>query len=211
MHLQQRAGHRRSQDSRERRRGHEDRGDGGALARGKPVAEIENDAREEPGLGGPQQEPQDVETVRSLHECHGAGDQAPGDHHPGDPDAGADLLQHEVRRHLEQEIAEEEDAGAETEHGGREPQLLVHGQRREADVDAVDEGYEVEQHHEGNDAQGDFAQHARLQLGTHRTGSSPDWSCLCCFWSARRPARQRPPCGRSRADSIGSRLYKKMI
>src|SRR5664280_3822683 len=88
------------------------------------------------------------------------------------------LVENEVRRHLEQEIAEKEDAGAEAEYGRRETQVLVHSQRREANVDAVDEGNEVEQHHEGNDAQGDLAQRARFQLGTHSVGSSPDLYCF---------------------------------
>jgi hypothetical protein len=52
-----------------------------------------------------------------------------------------------------------------------------HRQRRETDVDAVDEGNEVEQHHEGDDAQGDLAQHALFELGAH-VGSSPGLSCF---------------------------------
>ena len=49
------------------------------------------------------------------------------------------LLQHEVARDLEQEIADEEDAGAEAEYRRREAEILVHGERGEADIDPVEE------------------------------------------------------------------------
>jgi hypothetical protein len=35
-------------------------------------------------------------------------------------------LQREIARHLEQEIADEEDAGAGAEHRGAEPEIIVH-------------------------------------------------------------------------------------
>ena len=176
--LQQRAGHRRAQHGRERRCRHEDRGHGGALLRRKPVAEIEDDAGEESGFRRAKQEAQRIEAGGALNECHGTGNQAPGDHHPRDPDPRADLVEHEVRRHFEQEVAEEEYTGAEAEHRRRKPEILVHRQRGEADVDAVDEGDEIQQHHEGDDAQCDLAQHACFKLGAHRMVSSPDRYCF---------------------------------
>jgi hypothetical protein len=93
--------------------------------------------------------------------------------------------------HLEQEIAEEEDAGAEAEHGRREAEILVHGQRRETDVHAVDEGNEVQEHDERDDAQRDLAQYARFQFGTHWTVSSPVVVVVLCGSLHQRPQRRQ--------------------
>ena len=167
VHLQQRAGDRRAQHGREWCCRHEQCGHRGALACREPVGEIEDDAGKEAGLRDAEQEAQDVEAGRTLHERHRRRDQAPGDHHPRDPDPRADLVQDDVGGHLEQKVAPEEDAGAKTVDGRRQADVLVHRQRGEADIDAVDEGHEVEQHDEGNDAPGDLAQHARLNLARH--------------------------------------------
>ena len=68
-------------------------------------------------FGEAEQEAQHVELRRRLDEHEARREEAPGDHDPRDPDARADLVQQHVARQLEQEIAEEEDAGAEAEHG----------------------------------------------------------------------------------------------
>jgi len=112
-----------------------------------------------------------------LNEGHRSGNQTPGDHYPGNPDPGSDLVEDEVRWNLGKEVTQEENSGSEAEYGGRETQVRVHRQRRKPDVHAVDEGNEVEQHHEGDDAQGDFAQHASFELGTH-LGWGPRLICL---------------------------------
>jgi hypothetical protein len=54
------------------------------------------------------------------------------------------FLQDYVARHLEQEVSEEKDARAPPEDVGAEAQILVHRQRSEADVGAVDVSHEVD-------------------------------------------------------------------
>ena len=51
------------------------------------------------------------------------------------PSPRADPFQNQVGRHLEYKVAEEEDAGAES--------LLVHGERRKPDIDAIQKGDDV--------------------------------------------------------------------
>ena len=84
----------------------------GALGTREPVGEVDDHAGEEPGLGEAQQEAQDVEHRGVLGEAQGQGDQTPGEHDPREPDPRAHLGQDQVRRRLEQEVADEEDPGA---------------------------------------------------------------------------------------------------
>ncbi len=49
----------------------------------------------------------------------------------------------EIARDLEQDIADEEDAGAGAEHRGREAEILVHGERGEADIHPVEEIHRI--------------------------------------------------------------------
>jgi hypothetical protein len=58
----------------------------------------------------------------------------------------------DVAGHLEEEVADEEQAGAQAEHGFREAQVLRHLQLGKADVDAVEVGDHVAQHQERHDA-----------------------------------------------------------
>src|SRR6185437_10115347 len=67
------------------------------------------------------------------------------------PDARAESLQREIARDLEQQIADEEDAGAGSEHRRREAEILVHGKRGEADIDPVEEIHRVAKDEEGEE------------------------------------------------------------
>src|SRR6185369_15838148 len=62
--------------------------------------------------------------------------------------AGAEFLQREIARHFENEIADEEDPRVPGKDQRRELQVRVHGQRGEAEIDAVEVGKEVGQHQE---------------------------------------------------------------
>src|SRR5260370_1804472 len=121
---------------------------------GEPVAEIEDDSREEAGFREAEQEPEDIEANRASGEGHRDRDQAPGDHDPADPEARSDIVQDDGGGHFEGEVAEEEDARAEAEHLRRQAHILVHGQRGEAYVDAIEKGYEVKEHQERNEPPG---------------------------------------------------------
>lgn len=81
-------------------------------------------------------------------------------------------MQDQVGGHLKQEVAEEEDPGAEAKHCRGEAEVGVHGERRETDIHAVEEGDEVQQHDEGYDAQGDFAHYPLFDCAGHVRCSS---------------------------------------
>jgi hypothetical protein len=70
---------------------------------------------------------------------HGDGDEAPADHDARNPDARAEFLHRQIARHLEQDIAGEEDAGANAKHRRAEAEIAIHGERGEADIDPVEE------------------------------------------------------------------------
>ena len=143
-----------------------------------PIGEIEDDAGEEAGLGDAEQEAQDVEAGHAAHQRHQRRDDAPGHHDAGDPAAGAELFQRQIARHLEDEIADEEDAGAPGEDQRRELQFGVHGQRGEAEIDAVEIGEEIGQHQERDQAPGDGADGRGLDfaLGCCRQNRHRSWS-----------------------------------
>ena len=74
-----------------------------------------------------------------------ARDNAPGDHDPRDPDPRADFFQNQIAWNFEQEIAEEENSGAPAIDIGAEAEILVHGQRGEGNIAAIDVGDAVGQ------------------------------------------------------------------
>ena len=115
VHGQQCSGNRRSDGDGNGHGGHEECRHAGSVAGRKPVAQVQDDPWEKAGFGSAEQEAQDIETHRPLNKRHGARDDPPGEHDPGNPYPRTDAMQDEIRRHLEQEIADEENAGAETE------------------------------------------------------------------------------------------------
>src|SRR5438105_3527450 len=74
----------------------------------------------------------------------------------------AEPLEHQVARHFEEEITEEKDAGAPAEHGRGEAEILVHLERSEADIDAVEVADEVAEGHERHDPPADLADDPRF-------------------------------------------------
>jgi hypothetical protein len=149
---EQQARDRRADHGRKRDRGHEVADDAGAVFRGEPQGQIKDDAGKEAGFGDAQQHADQVEGVLAAHagragdvgnERHQAGQEAPAQHDARNPFACAEALQQQVRRHLEQEIGEEENAGAKAESRLRQAQILIHRQRGKADIDAVQIGDEV--------------------------------------------------------------------
>ena len=151
------AGKRVAEDAGDGDRRHEDRDDLGSAVRRIPIGEKEDDPGIEACFGDAEQEAQQIEHRRSGDEHEARRDQAPGDHDARDPDARADLMKNDVARHLEQEIAEEENACAETVGGFAEAEVRRHLELREADIDAVEIGDDVTQHQKRHEAPGDFA------------------------------------------------------
>ncbi|MNO85316.1 hypothetical protein D3C76_766870 [compost metagenome] len=72
-----------------------------------------------------------------LDERHACGDQAPGQHDPGQPDACADFLQKDVGGHLEQCITDEEQTGTQAIGGRANAQVVFHVGADETDVHAI--------------------------------------------------------------------------
>lgn len=89
-----------------------------------------------------------------------------------------------IARHLEQDVADEEDAGAEAEHLRREAEILVHGQRGKADIDPVEEIHRIADTKEGDQAAGGLAQGGSLVI-IH----APHWRSLN---RPRRDGQQKP-------------------
>ncbi len=119
------------------------RDDARPLACREPIGEIEDDAGEEARFGHAEQEAHHVEAGLPADQGHGGGDHPPAHHDARDPDARAESLQREIARDLEQQIADEEDAGAGAEHRRREAEILIHGESGETDIHPVEEIHRV--------------------------------------------------------------------
>ena len=100
----------------------------------------------EPGLGQPEQDAVDVEAPLAPHEAGQRGDDAPGDQDAGDPAPRPHLVEDQVAGDFADEVAQEEQSGAETEHRVGEPEILDHGRRGHADVRPVQVGAEITEH-----------------------------------------------------------------
>ena len=117
-----------------------------------PEAQEQDGAGEEAGLGHAQDEAQDVELLHVAHPGEQQGDDAPADHDAGKPAAGAELVQGQVAGDLEQDVADEEDAGREAELGCGEGEVGVHavgaGERDGRPVQVVDEEHQGDERHQ---------------------------------------------------------------
>ena len=141
------------------------------MIRWEPIAEVQDDSGEEAGFREAEQKAEDTKADGAANKSSGDRDQAPGDHDAADPEARSDLVQDDGGGDFEGEVAGEEDARAEAEHPRRQANFVVHGEGGEAHVDAVEEGDEVEQHQEGNEAASDFANRALFEkAGSRRCG-----------------------------------------
>src|ERR1700737_194412 len=142
----------------------------GAIFRRVPIGQIENDARKETGFRHAEQKAHCVEAPDPADDRHQCGDDTPGHHDPRDPAAGAEFFERQIARHLEDEIADEEDAGAPCEHRRREFQLGIHGQRGEAEIDAIEIGKEIRQHQERNQPPRDRADRRGFEFALSGAG-----------------------------------------
>src|ERR1019366_5629742 len=95
-------------------------------------------------------------------ECHGARQDSPAQHDTGDPFAGAESFEQQVGGHLEDEIRDEEDAGAEAERGLRQAKILVHRECGKAHIYPVQIGDEVADDEERYEPLRDFRDSAGL-------------------------------------------------
>ena len=173
--------------------GHEQRHGAGALGGGKPVGEIENDAREESGFRDAEQKAQRIKPElkrcdteerwqrspgNAVHEREGAGNDRPGEHDAGNPPARPELLEGEVAGHFKEEVAEKENAGAESVHRVGEAEGGGHLQFGEANIDAVEERHDVaheqqRQQSTRGDGEAGFSDVHRGMVGVKFASSAP--------------------------------------
>ncbi|MNZ80759.1 hypothetical protein D3C78_994030 [compost metagenome] len=128
----------------------EQRGHLPAVAGRIPAVDVDQDAGEEAGLGGTEQESQDVEAGRPLHQQQAGRQGAPDHHDGGDPAARPEAFQHQVAGHAAEHVGDEEHPGAETVDGLAEAEIGAHLQLGEADVDPIEMGEEVADQQQGH-------------------------------------------------------------
>ncbi len=174
VEIEHEAGQRRADHRRQRDGGHEHADDPAAVGGGEPERQVEDDAGEEAGLGGAEQETDDVKSRLAGDERHAAGEDAPGEHDPRDPASRADAHQDQVRRGFQQKVAEEENTGAGAIDSGGERQVLVHFERGKTQVHPVQIGDEITQDQKGYEPRRDLGHRARFDV-FHVV--SPRWAC----------------------------------
>ena len=104
---------------------------------GNQYVKYRNHPGKEPGFGHSEQEPKDEEAGRARDKGHGRRCDTPGDHDASDPKASARLFENHIARNFEQEIAQKENPRTPAIDIGRETEVLIHAQGREADVSAI--------------------------------------------------------------------------
>src|SRR5215831_16649299 len=72
---------------------------------GKPIGEVKNKAGEQPSFGKAKQKPYDHKAIGAGCEGGSAGDDAPSEHNSRDPQARTDLLEDDIARHFEKDVA----------------------------------------------------------------------------------------------------------
>lgn len=81
------------------------------------VTETYGNTWKQTGLSDTQEDAGDEKAVIVAYDAHQSHDCAPGNHNCGKPDTGAELLEEQIRGHLERCVGEEED--------GQTPVVLV--------------------------------------------------------------------------------------
>ena len=149
----------------DRDRRHEEADGARPLTGREPVRQVQDHAGEEAGLRDAEQEADDVEAQRPLHEHRAGRDDPPRDHDARDPLARAEAVQREVAGHLEDEVGEEEDAGAEAVDRSGEAEVGLQLVLGEGDVHPVEVGDDVEAQQDGHESRRDPAHRPCLQFG----------------------------------------------
>ncbi len=114
------------------------------VALGKPLRQIDGHARQKARFHDAEQKAHGIEARVVEDEGRRRRDRAPRDENARDPSSRADAMQEQIARHFEEHVAHEEHAAREAEYGGAEVERVIHVERCEADVDAIEI---VEEHH----------------------------------------------------------------
>lgn len=122
------------------------------FALAKPVGEVEDDSGEVASFGESEEKAKDIELGNVLDEAGESGEDSPGHDDACEPNASAEFVQQQVAGNFEQKVANEKDSGEQAELLGADAEVTVHGECGEADVDAVQEGDDIQNKDEGKDA-----------------------------------------------------------
>ena len=121
IELQQGARQRAGDEAGDRDRRDEGCGHAPAPLLGEPQGDVEDDAREQAGLGDAEQKPHQIEAPGALDEDEAHGHEAHADHDARNPAPGAELVQHQIAGDLEEKIRDEEQASTPAEHFRAQP------------------------------------------------------------------------------------------
>jgi len=136
---------------------HEHGGESGAAACGRPQRQIEQDAGEKPRFSRTEQEAKSIEVPGGGDKGAGRRADAPEHHDAQQRLADAGFFQNQIAGHLEQYVTDEEDTGAEPVDRFGKAEIMEKFQLAEADVGPAQEGQQIAEHQEGNEAQVDLA------------------------------------------------------
>src|SRR5580658_9311740 len=98
------------------------------------------------------------------NEGHQDGDESPGDHDTSEPFSGAPAFDDEAAGDFEEQIADKENSGAETEDSIAEAQIVHHFERGVTDVNAIEEGDNEEGEQEWQESLSDAAPRAEADV-----------------------------------------------
>ncbi len=116
---------------------HEVAGGLGAVFMNEPVAQIDDDAREEASLGRAQDEARQIKLVWGMDQGGQRGQRPPSDHGHRNHAARAPALDQEATGDLQSHIAKEENARSQAEDAVAESQIARHAERGIGQVGAV--------------------------------------------------------------------------
>src|SRR5438552_11256927 len=129
--------------------------------------------------------------MHRLDEAGQHGHDSPGKKDSGNPDARSDPVQEQIARNFKEEVAEKENAEDESKRLAADGQLLVHRQRRKADVVAIDERDNEKQEDEGENPEAYFLNgsgagrrrergcfNVHNHLGVKLPGQTVSWAAL---------------------------------
>src|SRR5207244_2456356 len=108
-----------------------------------------------------------------------------------DPEARAHFGEDEIARDLEQKIADEEDAGAETVHVARETERRVHLERGKTDVHPIEIRDEVHEGEKWDEAAPHASDGPRFERSVEHGRDQLTWEPRCSQPASKR--RRRPP------------------
>lgn len=185
LHAQNEAGKRTAHDIRRRQRRHEQSHDAGAIRPGEPIGHVKDHAGIKAGLDQAQKHAHCIETVRPRDGGIRCRQRAPGQEDQEYPALRTHLFEDRVGGHLEQRVAQKENAGAETIDRRAEAQIVVHGERGKAHIHPVHDVDEIEQRHQRHQPPGAFAENP-----------------VCCHAA--------PTCSHDPATTVSSSVYRSL-